>query len=398
MTLQIPKQRHTRVWNPNGSLRVSIDDTVNDTQKDERSPKSRTPKRPWRPPTSYSREIWSQGSSTVDFAADLIWWGGDGVYTGKYNGSDNASGYVFDALPNDLTDLIFKAEVDALTSLKGQRVNYGVALGERAQTARLIGNNLVKLREAVLAAKRLDVNHFFYALGLKTPRNQRKLEGSFDLWLEGMYGWKPLISDCYGAFNDLKQKEAQRDLVVTVKSHKRKQDLKVRDLTLSVSPHYLDFQCTDRIVQKVNVRLDYVEDESVKALATQLGLTNPAEIAWELLPWSFVADWFVPIGDFFSCLDAARGFAFKGGSLSLKTTVDTTYGNASHRSSYPPWPTYGSASVSGKCRKMHFERIVYTDSPTPEFPLFWKTGSSNIHVANGIALLMSAITGGTRVR
>jgi hypothetical protein len=34
------------------------------------------------------------------------------------------------------------------------------------------------------------------------------------------------------------------------------------------------------------------------ALASQLGVVNPASIAWELIPFSFIVDWFLNVGDF----------------------------------------------------------------------------------------------------
>lgn len=45
------------------------------------------------------------------------------------------------------------------------------------------------------------------------------------------------------------------------------------------------------------------------ALAAELGLTNPALIAWELLPMSFLVDYFLKIGAFLESADALLGLA-----------------------------------------------------------------------------------------
>lgn len=42
-------------------------------------------------------------------------------------------------------------------------------------------------------------------------------------------------------------------------------------------------------------------------LASQLGLTNPASVAYELVPYSFVLDWVLPLGPFLSSLTDFSG-------------------------------------------------------------------------------------------
>jgi hypothetical protein len=51
------------------------------------------------------------------------------------------------------------------------------------------------------------------------------------------------------------------------------------------------------------------------ATASEIGLTNPAEVAWELVPFSFVVDWAIPIGTFLGQLDASVGWHFETGSI-----------------------------------------------------------------------------------
>ncbi len=42
-------------------------------------------------------------------------------------------------------------------------------------------------------------------------------------------------------------------------------------------------------------------------LASRLGLTNPAAVAWELVPYSFVVDWFVNVGDYLNQFSEFHG-------------------------------------------------------------------------------------------
>jgi hypothetical protein len=60
-------------------------------------------------------------------------------------------------------------------------------------------------------------------------------------------------------------------------------------------------------------------------LPARLGLLNPAEVIWELVPFSFVADWFLPIGDYLSALDAPMRFSHVGGTIGhrLQTKMTT---------------------------------------------------------------------------
>lgn len=49
-----------------------------------------------------------------------------------------------------------------------------------------------------------------------------------------------------------------------------------------------------------------IRDASLKTLA-QVGITNPAATVWELIPYSFVFDWIIPVGGYLESLDALIG-------------------------------------------------------------------------------------------
>lgn len=53
-------------------------------------------------------------------------------------------------------------------------------------------------------------------------------------------------------------------------------------------------------------------------LPGRFGLLNPLSVAWELMPLSFVADWFLPIGSYLSGFDANLRFDVTSGYFGYK--------------------------------------------------------------------------------
>lgn len=105
---------------------------------------------------------------------------------------------------------------------------------------------------------------------------------------------------------------------------------------------------------------------------------NPVEWAWELIPFSFVVDWGIPIGEWLHSLDALDGISEITGTVSTKehlsfsTSTDTSDG-LTHVS-------------TGKTVYKSHERGVYHDVPIPPRPK-WEPSQSYRTVANGLALL-----------
>jgi hypothetical protein len=63
------------------------------------------------------------------------------------------------------------------------------------------------------------------------------------------------------------------------------------------------FSCSREVMCKVWCELSSPHLSELQ----QLGLTNPALVAWELVPFSFVFDWFIQVGDWLTGLTALQG-------------------------------------------------------------------------------------------
>lgn len=276
--------------------------------------------------------------------------------------------------------------IDCLNDLKGQNVNYAQAFAERQQTVNLVSGTAKRLANTILDLKKGNFVGAAARLGLsRKPKKAFRTVGQ--QWLELQYGWKPLLSDIYGACEDLAVKDNfQPDRYrVTVKKTRRE----IQEGYTNVNSG-IHFEGPYRAQHSVFIRLDYRMENPFAVSAARSGISNPLTLAWELLPWSFVADWFIPVGSYLSTMDATNGWQFLGGSATRRWHV-LTHGVVK-RTGYnfpgrvvPYWGGYGASNSS-----KNINRVVYSSSPTPRFPGF-KNPLSLTHMANAIALLSGSV-------
>lgn len=285
------------------------------------------------------------------------------------------------ALPTFPSSIVSRAEIEALLSLKDQKVNFAQAFAERQMTADLLGSTLSRIARSVMLLRRRKVKEAWREIG-GNPRTIPKT------WLEYQYGWKPLLSDIWGSTLLLAGRKDVSDWVVTVKGNRT---VKSSSEDVVGSSHRMRRKIKTR--QGCYVRLDYQPGEALFHTLSSLGLTNPALLAWELLPYSFVIDWAVPIGDWLSSLDAANGMNFYSGS---KTTLSERITRGSAIQGTPnEGPNYVNTVFDYSVYRREFDlnRVPYASSPLPGFPGF-KDPFSLTHMANGFSLLSQALAGG----
>jgi hypothetical protein len=62
-----------------------------------------------------------------------------------------------------------------------------------------------------------------------------------------------------------------------------------------------------------------------------IGLINPSTVVWELIPFSFVVDWFLPIGNFLHGLSALTGTSTQQGCYGYVQRMDYTMTSSNSR-------------------------------------------------------------------
>lgn len=204
-----------------------------------------------------------------------------------------------------------------------------VTLAESKQAYSMIAMRTRQLLSAARALNRYDLNGFQKALNIKrgyVRREEGRRAQARDLsgtWLEYTFGWVPLISDIGNAVEVLQQ---QFDPIPIRGRGVGQAEVKTR---LSVNEIK-----TASLLSKVEVRGTIVVTNPNLFLANQLGFTNPAMVAWELVPFSFVVDWFIPVGKFISSWTDSIGSNIVNPSVTYKRSAssmhDMQYFGANH--------------------------------------------------------------------
>jgi len=190
--------------------------------------------------------------------------------------------------------------LDKLSSaVRGHEFNAGVFLGQSGEVARSVVGTATAFAGIFRSLKRGDLEGALRFLprsvGGADIRAARKKLTTRDIagaHLSLVYGWIPLIHDVQAAataMEVLANPPRRSSVVVT-----RKQAVVLEG---SQSPSL--YSCP--VSGSVSRRIRYVMEEELSA-ARSLGLTDLLPVLHELTPYSFVVDWFVPIGTYLSNL------------------------------------------------------------------------------------------------
>lgn len=227
------------------------------------------------------------------------------------------------------------------SKLKDQSVNLAQAYAERKQTASMFVDFGSRILKAYKALRKFDPSGVYRALsgGKTLPRGWKKkfshsAQLAGDHWLAWQYGIRPLISDIAGSVEEIYKVRSVQPLIRRVTHKVRKRSY---DNTVAVNP--TNFTGFARIV--ANAEFDSGAS-GFDQTAQRLGLTDPVMLAWELIPYSFVIDWFLNVGDFLHAAGTISGLKRCGISVTETYTISAVNSDAT----YGGLATYDYKSVS----------------------------------------------------
>lgn len=254
--------------------------------------------------------------------------------------------------------------------------NLPIFLAEGRKTVDMVYSRAVHLAKMANAIRRLRVGEFFtlFHNSVSPPGRgkQRKLQARLDrhadkaagdLWLEYSYGWVPFMSDVRSAVNLLMdvcdEDESKVGSVFASASQSDYAEVAPTVLYTYSNGLYRVF-CRGEASFRASTRATWRFTRLAADMPARFGLANPAEVVWELVPFSFVADWFLPIGDYLSALDAPARFSHLGGTRGVRfeVGVDWVYDHVSN-----------PALMSFQATNAFFRRVSVTRSPITAIPI-----------------------------
>lgn len=207
-------------------------------------------------------------------------------------------------------DLVALVPSDAI----GLTQNAAAAIvGESHDTLTFLAELADTKRMFLKAGKRL--------LSLKFPKNWRQMSND---WLSYRYGWRTFMYDCedlHKAFSRLDEK----------RSRYSKRSKSISSWSDASTSHYTSAVLGTNFSQTQTRTVKY-EISCVGSVSADIVVPpfkfNVIDTAWELIPYSFVVDWFIGVGKSlaaFSFLTSATSYVASWGcQVSADLTVETT--------------------------------------------------------------------------
>jgi len=258
-------------------------------------------------------------------------------------------------------------------SAVGETSSLGITFAQWRQSLGMVANRAWQLGSATRHLLRGRPNSFLTALGLAPQpkyarRNRDYVRKAAGIFLEGSFGWKPLVQDIHAAFQQCEE---------TPPALKKARGSSIQ---------FVDGQLTPSAPHRIGGGFTVTQRGTVNCtnpnlfLASQLGLVNPASVLFDAIPFSFVVDWFI------DCQVWIDSFTdFLGVSITDPAITETFRGVASLDFAWP------SVYVPQESQQVVIQRLMRRRPglirPYPNAQILGNMGKSLVRAGNALSLL-----------
>jgi len=323
-----------------------------------------------------------------------------GTYSEYYSTAPDDVGSIENAIDNKAVQkMIEKIGTGIEGNLAQDIAQWGQTVGLIANAAKAVSSAIHNVKRGNFAGainnlRSASSQKFHMSPKGKPPSVSRSVAEN---WLALQYGWKPLMKDIEASLeslgNALVHSALGSSVIHRVTASASGSGSKTVKFPLTGYPNEIGGSKTTTVEIRKKYGIRYTVDNPTLSFLQQTGFTNPVNLAWEILPFSFVVDWFLPVGKYLESFTYAQGLSFLDGYVVTmkKTKVVSAVG-------------YGKRLPGGNVNHLESgsyleNRIDFTRSKISNFPVMsapsLKTGIDNTtggiaHAVNGIALIVSS--------
>lgn len=255
-----------------------------------------------------------------------------------------------------------EAVTKSLNMLADQKANIGENLATLGQTVRMFANPAKYL---ISGLKRIHNDKSLRPFLRNSYRDlvrggiDRKIAGKY---LEYVYGLAPLMQDIYSVAT-LAKEQANAPLMLSARKSARRDLVASEKMYDNFSSWMLEYfeQMNGKSRTSCSLYAKLSENYSGTRTLNQLGLTNPASLIWELVPYSFCVDWFLPVGPVLQALTAPAGLDFVNGSVARRVSMAWT-ARVEQKPDYRDWVKHDSVGKQD-CIYEGYNRYELTEWP-----------------------------------
>jgi len=283
----------------------------------------------------------------------------------------------------------------------GIEANLAQDMAQLGQTVNLITHNVKRITQSILYLKRGNIAKATSSLTAgrsqltRVPKGRASAGKSVaENWLELQYGWKPLLQDIEGTLKAISHYVGAGGFVqqATASAQQASRYDFTWATTLNATGLSEPIRCISNETTRCRIVVRYRLSDPFKAFFAQTGFTNPINLAWEILPFSFVADWFLPIGPYLEALTAFDGLTFLDGSqVQFTRAITAMSANAARTSSINP-TVDAWEYCKYQAESIRMDRIKLSAFPSLTFPTLKNGFASADHCANALALMRAAFS------
>lgn len=277
----------------------------------------------------------------------------------------------------------------------GANASWGATVAEGREAFGLVAQRAGTLASAYRALRKGNFRRFTKILKVKPKRKhsrwaakkipksivRRVSRQSSALWLEYWFGWAPLAGEIYSSTVALTAEKIEgKHWAASGTVLAPMEYTYAWGATMASQKRYRE---AGSYFVKMGATVRY--DNPDHQLVQQMGLANPLAIAWELVPFSFVVDWFTNVGDVIGSITDMYGVSLTDAYTStiLKTTVTQET------------RVYGKTSDLLRYRYRLFIQTRRRGLATPiaVVPVLANFGQSKTRAATAVSLLIQLFVG-----